>query len=99
MSNDSTMTLMDTPKYFMELYHKSLKEIKEADLDSRLNFPKWKRDVLLSLLEKARPLVKRKYLRKMVSANLKKISDKARKEINEREEEEMKKWIEKVQCY
>jgi hypothetical protein len=58
MSNDSTMTLMDTPKYFMELYHKSLKEIKEADLDSRLNFPKWKRDILLSLLEKARPLVK-----------------------------------------
>ena len=38
-------TLLDTPKYFMELYHKSLREIRKADLDSRLNFPKWKRDI------------------------------------------------------
>jgi hypothetical protein len=92
-------TLLDTPQYCMELYCNSLKEIRKADPDSRLYFPKWKRDILLSLLERARPLVKRKYLRKIVSEELKKISDKARKEVDEKEEEEMEKWIEKVQRY
>ena len=92
-------TLLDTPEYCMELYRNSLKEIREADSDSRLYFPKWKKDVLLSLLERAKPDIKRKHLRRKVLIGLKKISDEARKEIDEREEEEMEKWIEKVQCY
>jgi len=90
-------TLLDTPKYFIELYRNSLKEIKEADLDSRLNFPKWKKDTLLLILEKAKPNIKRKHLRRKVLIDLKKISDEARKEIDERDEEETEKWIRKVE--
>jgi hypothetical protein len=93
------MTLLDNPKYFNRLYHLALQEIRGSDPSKRTYFPKWKRDILLSLLERVKPEVKRKHLRKKVSADLKKISDEARKEIDEKEEEEMKKWIEKVQRY
>ena len=90
-------TLLDTPKYFIELYRNSLKEIKEADLDSRLYFPKWKKDILLSLLERAKPQIKRKHLRRKVLIDLKKISDEARKQIDEREEEETEQWMRRVE--
>ena len=90
-------TLLEDTEYCMGLYRNSLKEIREANLDSRLNFPKWKKDTLLLILEKAKPNVKRKHLRRKVLIDLKRISDEARKEIDEREEEEMEKWIRKVE--
>jgi hypothetical protein len=90
-------TLLDTLEYCMKLYRNSLKEIREASLDFRLNFPKWKKDTLLLILEKAKPDIKRKHLRRKVLIDLKRISDEARKEIDEREEEEMEKWMRRVE--
>ena len=90
-------TLLEDTEYCMELYRNSLKEIREADLDSRLNFPKWKKDTLLLILEKAKPNIKRKHLRRKVLIDLKRISDEARKEIDERDEKEMEKWIRNVE--
>ena len=90
-------TLLDTPQYCMELYRNSLKEIREADLDSRLFFPKWKKDTLILILEKAKPDIKRKHLRRKVLIDLKRISDEALKEIDEKDEEEIEEWIRKVE--
>ena len=80
-------TLMDNPKYFNELYRHELREIEEGDALFRLNFPKWKKDVLLSLLERAKPNIKRKHLRRKVLIDLKRISDRAWEEMEELEEE------------
>jgi len=90
-------TLLEDTEYCMELYRNSLKEIREADLDSRLYFPKWKKDTLILILEKAKPDIKRKHLRRKVLIDLKKISDEARKEIDEKEDEEMERWIKRVE--
>ena len=90
-------TLLDTLEYCMKIYRNSLREIRERDLDSRLQFLKWKKDTLLLILEKAKPNIKRKHLRRKVLIDLKKISDEARKEIDERDEEETEKWIKRVE--
>ena len=91
------MTLLDSPKYFNRLYRLALQEIRDSDLSKRTFFPKWKKDILLSLLERAKPQIKRKHLRRKVLIDLKKISDEARKEIDEREEEETERWIKRVE--
>jgi len=90
-------TLLEGTEYCMKLYRNSLKEIREANIDSRLNFPKWKKDTLLLILEKAKPNIKRKHLRRKVLIDLKRVSDEARKEIDEKDEEETEEWIRKVE--
>ena len=92
------MTLLDTPEYCMELYRNSLKEIRERnEIDLKLSFPKWKKDSLLIILEKAKPDIKRKHLRRKVLIDLKRISDRAWKEIDERDEEETEEWMRRVE--
>ncbi len=76
-----TKTLLDSPKYFNKLYHQALEETRKLDPIFKLDFPKWKKDILLSLLERAKPKVKRKYLRKIIRADLKKVSDEAWEEM------------------
>lgn len=63
-----------TPKYYQRLYTAMLREI-QSGID--LNIPKWKKDVLLILLEKSkekRPPT-RQELRKRVSEDVKKAKD------------------------
>ena len=77
-------TLLDIPKYCMELYRNSLREIRERnEIDFKLSFPKWKKDSLLLILEKAKPNIKRKHLRRKVLIDLKRISDRAWEEVEE----------------
>ena len=76
-------TLMDNPKYFNELYHLALQEIRNSKPIFKTYFPKWKKDILLSLLERVKPKIKRKHLRRKVLMDLKKISDEAWEEMEE----------------
>ena len=75
-------TLLDTTKYCNRLYHLALQEIRDLQ-PFKMYFPKWKKDILLSLLERAKPNVKRKHLRRKVLMDLKKISDEAWEEMKE----------------
>lgn len=78
-----TKTLLETKRYNMFLYRKMLEEIEMREDTAFMTFPKWKRDILLILLCRAKPDVKRKYLRKKVSLDLDKIMDRALKEMEE----------------
>ena len=84
--------LLDTPKYNLTLYKNVLKKIEDIE-PHNIYFPKWERDMLLILLERAKPDVKRKHLRKKVALDLKRIADRASKRM----EEEDEKWIKKVE--
>ena len=82
MGKTMTLTLLDKPDYYYELYEYALNEIRNMPLDKRLYFPKKTKDILIVLLEKATEgRIKRKYLRKMVIRDLEKIKRKAWKQI------------------
>jgi len=76
-----TKTLMDKPEYFKELYRLALREIRSMNIFRRLSFPKWQKDILLTLLIQAdsnnNPRTKRKILRRKVIEDLDEISKEA----------------------
>jgi len=76
-----TKTLLETESYYQFLYSQMLEEIEYRDPTYNLTFPKWLKDVLLVLLCKAKPNVKRKWLRRKISLDLKKITDRTLKEL------------------
>ena len=79
-----TKTLMDRPEYYYELYNNLLESFKERKVEDKLRFWKWEKDILVVLLEKATEgKVKRKYLRRKVNLDLKKITSEAWKELRE----------------
>jgi len=79
-----TKTLMDRPEYYYELYNNLLESFKKRKLEDKLRFWKWEKDILILLLEKAtQGKVKRKFLRKKVNLDLKKITSEAWKELKE----------------
>ena len=79
-----TKTLMDRPEYYYELYNNLLESFKKRKLEDKLRFWKWEKDILVLLLEKAtQGKVKRKFLRKKVNLDLKKITSEAWKELRE----------------
>ncbi len=65
-----TRTCLEKPSYYRELYHHLLKR-----LDDDMNWypDKRDRDILLTLMEKANPQMKRKWLRKLVAVDVKEI--------------------------
>ena len=79
-----TKTLMDRPEYYYELYNNLLESFKKRKVEDKLRFWKWEKDILILLLEKATEgKVKRKYLRRKVNLDLKKITSGAWKELRE----------------
>lgn len=75
MATASIKELNFYPDYFSTLYEKALEQISNRKIEEKLYFWKWEKDVLLALLEKAMPRIKRKYLRRKVNKDLKKIKD------------------------
>ena len=79
-----TKTLMDRPEYYYELYNNLLESFKKRKLEDKLRFWKWEKDILVLLLEKAtQGKVKRKFLRRKVNIDLKRITSEAWKELKE----------------
>ena len=79
-----TKTLMDRPEYYYELYNNLLESFKKRKVEDKLRFWKWEKDILVLLLEKAtQGKVKRKFLRRKVNIDLKRITSEAWKEFRE----------------
>lgn len=78
-------TLLETEEYNLTLYKNMLKKIEDIE-PFNVYFRKWEKDVLLILLCRAKPEVKRKELRKKVTSDLERIVDRALKEMGELEE-------------
>ena len=73
-----------TPNYYEYLYYELLKEIRYVDENTDLLLPvrKWKKDILLLLLEHSKmSQTNRKVFRKRVTGDLRKIYDNPRKEV------------------
>lgn len=70
-------TKLDDKKYCRRLYEEVLKQYSERGLYERLSFTKVEKDILVVLLQRVKPNLELKWVRKFVNLDLKRISDEA----------------------
>jgi len=75
-------TKLDDKKYCRELYNELLKQYSEREnAYDRLYFTKREKDILVILLQRAKPNLELKWVRKLVRLDTNRIADKAWEEI------------------
>ena len=81
-------TKLDDKKYCRRLYEEVLKQYSERGLYDRLSFTKVEKDILVVLLQKRKPNLELKWIRKLVRLDTNRIADQAWEEICISEKEE-----------
>ena len=78
-------TKLDDKKYCRRLYEEVLKQYSERGLYDRLSFTKSEKDILIVLLQKAKPNLELKWVRRLVLSDVKRLEKSGWEELEAKE--------------